>query len=238
MENKNPEKTPWRLSDQARASNILSVLKKDFPGVKTTLLYNNPLELLIATILSAQCTDEKVNEVSKVLFNEYKTTRDFSVAPIEKLEALVRPTGFYKNKARNIKNCCTKLLKEFDGQVPTSMEKLISLDGVGRKTANVVLGNAFGIPAVIVDTHFKRVSKRLGITVNTDPDKIEFDIMKLLPKRDWTKFSYLIINHGKKTCKARRPLCSSCSVRDLCPSREDLSQQERAIWRQKFKLPK
>ncbi len=230
------KKPNTKSRDQIRISNIHSILKKEFPGAKTDLEYDSPLQLLIATILSAQCTDIKVNEVTGYLFKKYKTARDFAIAPIEKLESEIRPTGFYKNKARNIKNCCTSLWKECDGQVPASMTKLISLDGVGRKTANVVLGNAFGIPAIVVDTHVRRVSNRLYLTQNSDPDKIEEDIMKLLPKRDWTKFSYLLMSHGRKICKARRPLCSSCPIRDYCPSREDLSQAERTTWQKKFKI--
>ncbi|HLB71113.1 MAG TPA: endonuclease III [Candidatus Methanoperedens sp.] len=202
-----------------RVDEILSLLKKEYPNVKIALGYSNPLELLIATILSAQCTDRKVNEVTKTLFKKYRTPQDYIAATQEKLEEEIYSTGFYRNKARNIRNLCKMLVKDFDGKVPDTMEDLVKLSGVARKTANIVLSGAFGkIEGIAVDTHVKRVSARLGLTANTDPDKIEKDLMDIIPKKDWDVFSLLLIQHGRQICTAKKPLCGECILNKLCPS--------------------
>ena len=202
-----------------RVDEILSLLKKEYPNVKIALGYSNPLELLIATILSAQCTDRKVNEVTKTLFEKYRTPQDYIAATQEKLEEEIYSTGFYRNKARNIRNLCKMLIEDFDGKVPDTMEDLVKLSGVARKTANIVLSGAFGkIEGIAVDTHVKRVSARLGLTANTDPDKIEKDLMDIIPKKDWDVFSLLLIQHGRQICTAKKPLCGECILNKLCPS--------------------
>jgi len=202
-----------------RVDEILSLLKKEYLNVKIALGYSNPLELLIATILSAQCTDRKVNEVTKTLFKKYRTPQDYIAATQEKLEEEIYSTGFYRNKARNIRNLCKMLIEDFDGKVPDTMEDLVKLSGVARKTANIVLSGAFGkIEGIAVDTHVKRVSARLGLTANTDPDKIEKDLMDIIPKKDWDVFSLLLIQHGRQICTAKKPLCGECILNKLCPS--------------------
>lgn len=201
-----------------RAIKIYDLLSAEYPSVKIALHYNTPLELLIATILSAQCTDTRVNEVTKDLFQHYHTAIDFAQADLNRLEDVIRPTGFFHNKAKSIKECCQQLVARHGGEVPDRMEDLVQLTGVGRKTANVILGNAFGKPGIVVDTHVKRLSGRLGLTRNNDPVKIEFDLMGLIPDEIWTNFSYLLINHGRKICLARRPACGSCCLVNLCPS--------------------
>lgn len=203
-----------------RVEKILPLLKKAYPGAKTPLVHANPLELLIATILSAQCTDERVNMVTPKLFRKYKTARDFANAKPEELEVLIRSTGFYKNKARSIIGCCKGILERHAGGVPPSLGDLVELPGVGRKTANVVLGECFGIPGVVVDTHVKRLSGRLGLSRNTDPEKIEQDLMGIVPKKNWSLFSTLLIYHGRAVCNARKPRCKECVVAGLCPSRQ------------------
>lgn len=202
----------------SKANKVYDILAKEYPSAKTALYYRTPLELLIATILSAQCTDTRVNEVTKNLFRHYHKADDFANADLGELEEAIRPTGFFRNKAKAIKLCCQQIIERYDGEIPDSMEDLVRLKGVGRKTANVILGNAFGKPGIVVDTHAKRLSRRLGLTQNKDPVKIEFDLMKLLPKERWTLFSHLLINHGRKICPARRPLCPSCCIVNLCPS--------------------
>ena len=172
--------------------------------------------MLIATILSAQCTDVRVNEVTQTLFAELKTAADFADVPLERLEELIRPTGFYHNKAKHIKACCRRIVEDHDGEVPGSMEALVALPGVGRKTANVVLGNAFGIPGIVVDTHVKRLSQRIGLTQQKDPVKIEFDLMALVPKKNWVDLSHQLIWHGRKICGARKPRCRECPLLELC----------------------
>lgn len=204
------------LSD--RAIKIFDRLIKEYPEAKTALRFKSPLELLIATILSAQCTDVRVNQVTKDLFQRYRSAQDYAEADLKELEEAVRPTGFFHNKAKAIKSCCQEILERHNGKLPDTMEELTKLTGVGRKTANVILGNAFGIPGVVVDTHVKRLSQRLGLTRNNDPVKIEFDLMDLLPDEKWTSFSHLLIFHGRNICKARKPLCPSCCLSELCPS--------------------
>jgi endonuclease-3 len=200
-----------------RTGKIITLLKKRYPDARCTLDFKGSLELLIATILSAQCTDERVNKVTKDLFEKYKRVEDYARAEPEMLENDIRSTGFYKNKTKSIIGCCKKILENHEGKVPSTMEELVYLGGVGRKTANVVLGNAFGIPGMVVDTHVKRVTHRLGLTKNQDPVKIEYDLMELVPRKGWTQFSHLIIFHGRNTCMARKPLCAECVLKKLCP---------------------
>ncbi len=200
-----------------RAAKIRKILKATYPNVKTQLRYKNPFELLVATILSAQCTDKQVNRVTKVLFQNLKTPQDFADTPNAVIEQLIRSTGFFRNKTKSIKNCAICLLEKFNGKVPQTLDELVKLPGVGRKTANVVLGAAFGIPGVVVDTHVARLSKRLGLTKNMNPVKIEFDLMKIIPEKEWNDFCLQLIYHGRAICKARKPSCSTCSLYDLCP---------------------
>lgn len=202
-----------------RTRRIIAGLRKAFPDAKCSLDYKNPLQLLIATILSAQCTDERVNAVTPALFARYRTARDFADAPVEEIEGLIRSTGFFRNKARNIQACCEGLAREHGGEAPRDMEALTRLAGVGRKTANVVLGNAFGIASgVVVDTHVRRIANRLGLTRHQDPEKIEQDLVELVPKKDWVDFSHLLIHHGRRTCEARSPDCPACPIQEDCPS--------------------
>jgi endonuclease III len=203
---------------QARTKKIIAALKKTYPDAHCELNYSNPLELLIATILSAQCTDKRVNIVTAELFKKYRTAKDYADADIGELEQAVRTTGFYKNKARNIKAACRDIVEKYGGKVPRTMEELIQLGGVGRKTANVVLGNAFDINVgVVVDTHVARLSGRLGLTREKTPEKIEQALMKLVPQADWTLFSHLLIWHGRRRCFARSPDCPHCEILSLCP---------------------
>jgi endonuclease III len=205
-----------KQSDQKRVREIIKILSKEIPDSKIALTFSNPLELLIATILSAQCTDIKVNQVTEDLFKKYRSVEDYAEANSTKLEEDIRPTGFYRNKAKSIQKCCQDLVKRFGGEVPKTLEELVTLPGVGRKTANVILGNAFEIPGIAVDTHVHRVSQRIGLTKKDDPVKIEFDLMEVVPKEEWTHFSNLLIWHGRRTCVARKPLCGICSIRKLC----------------------
>jgi endonuclease-3 len=201
------------------AGEIIALLKKEYPDVKIALDFSNPLELLIATILSAQSTDKQINKVTKTLFKKYRTPRDYMKIPQEELEKDIYSTGFYRNKAKNIKNLCRILVENFNSKVPDTMEDLITLPGVARKTANIVLSGAFGkIEGIAVDTHVKRVSSRLGLSANTDPEKIEKDLMKLIPKNDWDIFALLLIQHGRQVCEAKKPKCEICVLNKLCPS--------------------
>jgi len=201
---------------KARANKICKVLKTIYPNVKTQLNHKNPFKLLISTILSAQCTDRQVNGVTKDLFKKLATPYDFAGARNETIEKLIRSTGYYRNKAKNIKNCSALLVKKYNGIVPETLEELVKLPGIGRKTANVVLGAAFGVPGIVVDTHVARISKRLGLTENNDPVKIEFDLMKIIPKKEWSDFSLRLIYFGRAVCKARNPICPSCPLDKLC----------------------
>jgi endonuclease-3 len=202
----------------ARARKIISALERAYPNAHCELNHSNPLELLVATILSAQCTDKRVNLVTPGLFKKYRSAKDFADANLPELENDIRSTGFYKNKARNIKSACADIVARHGGQVPQSMEELIQLGGVGRKTANVVLGNAFGINVgVVVDTHIARLSHRLGFTRHRAPEKIEPDLMALVPQDQWTLFSHLLIWHGRRRCPARKPDCAGCEIAGLCP---------------------
>jgi len=205
-----------RLSNPKRVKEIIKLLSKEISDSRIALKFSNPLELLIATILSAQCTDVKVNQVTQTLFKKYKNAEDYLNVNIKELEEDIRPTGFYRNKAKAIQKCCQELVSRFAGKVPKTMEELVTLPGVGRKTANVILGNAFGIPGIAVDTHVHRVSQRIGLTQKDDPMKIEFDLMEIVPREEWIHFSNLLIWHGRKTCIARKPLCEKCSIKKFC----------------------
>ena len=196
---------------------LLNRLGKAYPEARCALRYSTPLELLVATILSAQCTDVRVNQVTPALFKKYRSAHDFGCADPKVLEDEVRSTGFYKNKAKAIRLASREIDQKFDGKVPNRLEDLVTLQGVGRKTANVVLGNAFGIPGITVDTHVRRLSNRLGLVRESDPVKIEFELMKLIPRNQWTRFSHQIIFHGRQICSARRPKCQACPVEKLCP---------------------
>lgn len=207
------------VSKKQRALEILVVLKRLYPDATCSLNYETPVQLLVATILSAQCTDERVNKVTPALFARYPDAKALADADREELEILVHSTGFYRNKAKNIQGACQKIIQEFSGEVPQTMNELLTLAGVARKTANVVLAHAFGIiQGVTVDTHVKRLSQRLGLTKATDPVKIERELMKLLPQKDWENFSIRIIYHGRAVCNARKPICSICELAHVCPS--------------------
>jgi endonuclease-3 len=204
-----------------RAAEILARLRQAYPEVRLALDFQSPLQLVMATVLAAQCTDERVNQVTPALFRRYPTARDYAAGDLAELEEMVRTTGFFRNKARALKNLGTALAAEHGGEVPASLELLVALPGVGRKTANVVLGNAFGLnEGVAVDTHVQRLSRRLFLTEETDPEKIERDLMPVLPREEWTRFALLLQDHGRKICKARKPECAICPVADLCPSAE------------------
>ena len=203
----------------APASEVTARLKGEYPDARTELEWSNPLELLVATILSAQTTDVQVNKVTERLFAKYRTAEDYADSTPDELEADIRPTGFYRNKARSLRAMASALVEEHGGEVPRTMSELVALPGVGRKTANVVLGNAFGTnEGVVVDTHVRRVSNRLGLTESQDPVKIEQDLMEVVPEEDWTAFSHLLILHGRRTCKSRKPDCPNCTLNDICPS--------------------
>ncbi len=202
--------------EKEKAIRIINQLESHYPDSKCSLNFSNPAQLLVSTILSAQCTDKQVNKITPRLFEKYPTIEDLATAELEDIKKIIRPTGFYNNKAKAIKKSMTSLLEQFNGRVPDNLDALIKLDGVGRKTANVVLGDAFGIPGIVVDTHVKRISKRLGMTKNDDPKKIEQDLMKLLPPERWTLFGHLVIDHGRKICKARKPDCENCFLQQEC----------------------
>ena len=207
-------------STKKRAGQVSKTFAKLYPKPKISLDFKSPLELLVATILSAQCTDERVNIVTKGLFKKYSKAKDYANAPVEQMQEDIRSTGFYKNKTKSILNCCTDIVDKHGGEVPGTMAELVKLAGVGRKTANVILGHCFGVPGVVVDTHVSRVSKRLGFTTEKNAEKIERDLMELLDKKDWTKFSNRMILFGRNTCKARKPQCADCKIYELCPSEE------------------
>ena len=213
---KKPGKTTPNLE---RVGKIIEILGKLYPHVETALSHGNPFQLLVATILSAQCTDERVNKVTKELFARLVTPQDFVDVEMDRLKELIRSTGFYNNKAKNIKGMAEKLVKDYCGNVPDEMEPLLTLPGVARKTANVVLGSAFGkTRGIVVDTHVKRLSSRLGFTVQSNPDKIEKDLMEIIPKDKWIWFAHALIWHGRKVCNARKPDCVSCDLNRHCPS--------------------
>ena len=208
-----------KRDNETRMLKIIELLEKEHPGSKTALNYTNPLELLVATILSAQCTDRRVNIVTKTLFERYRKVEDYANANLEELEKDIRPTGFYKNKARNIKKCCRILVEKFNSQVPKTMEEMLELPGVARKTANIVLSNAYGvIEGIAVDTHVRRLARRLGLSDHENPNKIEKDLMKIVPKTHWKRITDLLIFHGRRICVARKPKCGICVLHKLCPS--------------------
>lgn len=207
-----------KLKNTERIKKIFSLLKKEYPNTKPALDHSNPLELLIATILSAQCTDARVNIVTKELFKNYKTPEDYANANPKELEREIYSTGFYKQKTKSLIACCTKLVEEFNSEVPADFEALTKLPGVGRKTASVVASNAFGIPAIAVDTHVKRITNLLGIVDTKDVVKIEFKLKELLPEKDWGNSTHWFIAHGRKICIARRPKCDECFLKKYCPS--------------------
>ncbi|MBW2031708.1 MAG: endonuclease III [Deltaproteobacteria bacterium] len=207
------------MSEKAREKRIRDIIKilgKEYPGARTALEFSNPLELLVATVLSAQCTDERVNKVTRSLFKKYRSARDYAEADLRQLEEDIRPTGFYRNKAKAIKGLCSDLSERFHGEVPRDLDQLVSLKGIGRKTANLVLGEAFGIPGIVVDTHVLRLSQRIGLSKNRDPVKVEFDLMEIVPKKHWTLFSNLLILHGRNVCTARKPMHDRCEILRLC----------------------
>jgi endonuclease-3 len=202
-----------------RAAALVKAFQRVYPDAHCELTFSNPLQLLVATILSAQCTDKRVNMVTPALFAKYTTARAFADAPQEAIEKAIQSTGFFRNKAKAIRTACADIVAKHGGEVPDTMEALHALHGVGRKTANVVLGNAFGkSEGVVVDTHVTRLSNRLGLTKNSDPEKIERDLMKLIPREHWTDFSHWLIWHGRRRCYARKPDCANCEVQELCPS--------------------
>ena len=203
---------------KGRVKHIFEILDPLYTRDKTALKYKTPFQLLISTILSAQCTDKQVNEVTKTLFEKYKKPEDYINTPISELEEDIRPTGFFRNKSKSIKGCAQGLVDHYGGTVPSTMEELVKLPGVGRKTANCVLGAAFNVPGIVVDTHVKRLCLRLGLTENENPDKIEKDVEELLPKDRWRRFSDILIYHGRAVCKARKPDHDRCPVFALCPS--------------------
>jgi endonuclease-3 len=204
---------------EQRAPKIIGILSETYPDAHVALRFSTPLEILVATILSAQCTDEKVNEVTAVLFQKYRTAEDYLRVPEDELKRDIKPTGFFNQKAISIRTACQRIVEVYDGEVPTTMEELITLRGVARKTANIVLGNAFGtVEGIAVDTHVKRLANRLGFSDQSDPDKIEQDLMRLIPRERWFGFTYVLIDHGRAVCQARAPKCGECPVHHLCPS--------------------
>ena len=207
------------LEPEQRAADILRLLEKTYPEAAIALRYSNPLELLISTILSAQATDEQINKITPRLFEKYKTPEDYANANLEELQQDIRSSGFYRNKAKNIRNCCKMLVEKYHSQVPRTMEELVELPGVARKTANIVLTNAFGVvEGIAVDTHVRRLAQRLGLSDTDDPVKIELNLMKILPKENWERISDLLIFHGRRVCYARRPNCAGCILNKICPS--------------------
>jgi endonuclease-3 len=211
------------VSMKKKAADINMLLRRHHPDADIALRFDTPLELLVATVLSAQCTDVRVNEVTPALFAKYRTAADYAAADPETFMMEIRPTGFFRNKGKNIIGAARMIVEKFGGAVPSTLDELVTLPGIGRKTANVILGNAFDTPGVVVDTHVQRVSRRLGLTVNSDPVKIEFDLMKLFPRSEWTLLSHRLIFHGRRTCNARRPRCAECFFDEkLCPARKSL----------------
>jgi len=208
-----------KLDIETRVLKILELLEEEHPDAKIALHYTNPLELLVATILSAQCTDKRVNIVTKTLFKKYRKAEDYASADLKKLEADIKSTGFYRNKAKNLKRCCQILVEKFSSQVPKTMKEMLQLPGVARKTANIVLPNAYGvIEGIAVDTHVRRLAIRLGFTEHKDPSKIEKNLMEIVPKNRWMRITDLLIFHGRRVCTARKPKCRMCVLNSHCPS--------------------
>lgn len=211
------KKEELQQAEIRRMAEILKILKREYPEAKCSLDHKNDFELLVATILSAQCTDERVNKVTPALFARYPTADAMAKANLQGIEKLIKSCGFYKNKALSIKGAACDIMKKHWGKVPNDLEKLIELPGVGRKTANVVLGNIFGVPGLVVDTHVKRLTYRMGFTKHTSPEKIEQEMMLIVPKEDWVEFSHLLIYHGRAICTAKKPLCEECPLSKYCP---------------------
>ena len=208
-----------KRDNKTRVLKIIELLEKEHPNAKIALDYTSPLELLVATILSAQCTDKRVNIVTKTLFKKYRKTEDYANVDLKELEKDIRSTGFYRNKARNIKKCCQILVEKFNSEVPKTMEEMLKLTGVARKTANIVLSNAYGvIGGIAVDTHVRRLTRRLGLSEHENPNKIEDDLMKTVPKTHWKRITDLLIFHGRRICVARKPKCGICVLNKVCPS--------------------
>jgi len=210
--------SPKITAEASSARSIYRILTKEYPDARCELDFNSPLELLIATVLSAQCTDIRVNAVTPVLFNRFPTLETLAAAKLSEVEEIIYSTGFFRSKAKNIKELANKILNDFGGEVPNDLAQLVTLPGVGRKTANVVLGNAFGIPGLTVDTHFGRLSRRFGWSTATDPVKVENDVAKLIPEKEWTLLSHKLIWHGRRICHSRKPECGICPLAKLCPS--------------------
>lgn len=217
MMSREPARTGRLPPLRDRAPLLLDALARLYPETGTALDHTDPLQLVVATVLSAQCTDKRVNLVTPALFARFKSAEDFATADLRELQRYVKSTGFYRNKARNIRALCRILVERHGGNVPDTLDELVALPGVGRKTANVVLGDGFGVPSITVDTHVGRLSRRLGLTLHTDPVKVERDLMRHVPQAEWTRFSHRLIFHGRQVCHARNPRCGSCSLADLCP---------------------
>jgi len=206
------------VAKKKRAQAIYRILSKSYPDVHCELDFKNPLQLLVATVLSAQCTDKRVNAVTPALFKRYKNVKDFAGADLRELQRVIKSTGFFRAKAKNIKGLSLAIVERHGGKVPNSLDELVKLPGVGRKTANVVLGHAFDTPGITVDTHFGRLSRRFGWTKETDPVKVEFEVMELIPRKEWTNLSQRMIWHGRRVCHSRKPACGACPLQKLCPS--------------------
>jgi len=209
---------PTELKQKQRAAKVLTLLRAAYPDADCELVFSNPLELAIAAILSAQCTDKRVNMVTPALFRKYRTASDWARTPQATLEKEIRSTGFFRNKAKNIRALCKVLEEEHGGKIPDQLDVLIDLPGIGRKTANLLIATAYGQPGIIVDTHFRRLSQRLGFTTSDDPDKIEFELKAIVPEESWTDWSHCMVFHGRRCCFARKPNCHGCPINKLCPS--------------------
>lgn len=220
-----------------RVAPIHSRLRGEYPNVTTALDFTTPLELLVATILSAQCTDKRVNQISPPLFARFRTAADYAGCDIKELEEFIKSINFFRNKAKNIRGACAAIVERFGGEVPGNLDDLVQLPGVGRKTANVVLGNAFATPGITVDTHVGRLSRRLGLTRKRDPEKVELVLMKIVPQADWTDFCHGVILHGRTVCHARKPLCEACVLNDLCPKLGVVAQLKKNKRKRKPKEP-
>lgn len=217
------------MTRKEKINKILENLEKMYPEAECSLDYKDPLQLMVATQLAAQCTDARVNIVTKDLFEKYKTVNDFANADLEELEQYIKSTGFYHNKAKNIIAACKMIISDFEGKVPSDMDSLLKLPGVGRKTANLVLNDCFGIPGIVVDTHAKRLSNRMGLTKNEDPEKIEYDLMKIIPRDKWGSFCHQLVYHGRAVCNARKPLCENCDIREFCDFNNDMTKGKKKV---------
>ncbi len=213
-----------------RIGKIIRILRQEYPASRTALAFETPLQILVATILAAQCTDERVNKITPTLFKKYPTVADLAKADREELENIIRPTGFFRNKAKSIVAAAKKIVEDFGGRVPDRMEDLITVPGVARKTANIVLSSGYGkAEGIAVDTHVRKLSGRLGLSAESDPDKIERDLLAIVPKRDWLDFNYMLVNHGRKVCQARKARCPECALRALCPSAEEFYADHKSV---------